>query len=83
MQPICIWTEDQLRKNLKHVLLLLKMDTKKYSWHSFRRGGATLASKRNVDGAVIKTHGRWLSDAYLLYVDRDHEHAGQKVSDVL
>ena len=76
-------SEDLLRKRLNDVLNDLKLDTSKYSWHSFRRGGATLASQNHIDPAIIKAHGRWLSDAYLLYVDQDQDRAGLQISDVL
>ena len=76
-------TQDHLRKNLNEILIKIGLDKSKYSWHSFRRGGATLASINHIDPAVIKTHGRWLSEAYLLYVDRDQDNAGLQISDVL
>lgn len=76
-------TEDLLRKRLNQILIELDMDPKQFSWHSFRRGGATLASQNHIDPAVIKTHGRWQSEAYLLYVDRDQDNAGLQISDVL
>ena len=76
-------SEDLLRKRLTSILEKLEMDSKQFSWHSFRRGGATLASENHIDPAVIKTHGRWQSEAYLLYVDRDQDNAGLQISDVL
>ena len=80
---ICNLTRDYLYKQLNDLLISIGEDPTQYAWHSFRRGGATLASQHHVDPAVIKTHGRWLSEAYLLYVDRDQEAAGMQVSDVL
>ncbi|KAK8881046.1 hypothetical protein M9Y10_003773 [Tritrichomonas musculus] len=76
-------TEDYIRRKLNMMLQQLGLDTKLYSWHSFRRGGATLASQNHIDPATIKTHGRWLSEAYLLYVDRDQDNAGLQISDIL
>lgn len=75
--------EDLLRKKLFDVLVQLDLDPNKYSWHSFRRGGASLASQNHIDPAVIKTHGRWQSEAYLLYIDRDQDNAGLQISDIL
>ena len=40
----------------------------KFSGHSFRIGAATTAAQRGVPDHLIKTMGRWSSDAYLLYV---------------
>ena len=75
--------EDYLRRKLNDVLSQLGLDKNLYSWHSFRRGGATLASQHHIDPAIIKTHGRWLSEAYLLYVDNDHDSAGLQISYIL
>lgn len=81
--PIVNITQDNFRKKLNNALEKLGLEKEKYSWHSFRRGGATLASQNHIDPAIIKTHGRWLSEAYLLYVDRDQDSAGLQISDVL
>ena len=40
----------------------------KFSGHSFRIGAATTAAQRGVPDHLIKTMGRWSSDAYLFYV---------------
>ena len=39
-----------------------------YSGHSFRAGGATALAKAGVPDHRIKLIGRWLSDAYQLYI---------------
>ena len=54
---------------LRTVLSLLGYSSSKFSSHSFRRGGATWAFKNYVPGELIKDHGGWASDAYLLYLD--------------
>lgn len=46
-------------------------------------GGATIASQNHIDPAVIKTHGRWQSEAYLLYADIDQDNAGLQITDFL
>ena len=51
-------SEENLRKELNNVLKQLDLDVNQYSWHSFRRGGATLASQNHIDPAIIKAHGR-------------------------
>ena len=68
-----------LNSRLKTYLVGLGYDSKKFSWHSFRRGGAYLASLNGVQDCVIKKHGRWSSDAYLRYVAVEPIHAGQEV----
>nr|XP_006815366.1 PREDICTED: uncharacterized protein LOC102808214 [Saccoglossus kowalevskii] len=40
-----------------------------YTTHSFRRGAATTAAEANVPDWLIKTLGRWRSDAYQVYID--------------
>ena len=39
-----------------------------YSGHSMRRGGASWAFSSGVSPELIKSHGDWKSDAYLLYL---------------
>ena len=51
-----------------------------YSWHSFRRVGASRASERGVQDSVIKKHGRWNSEAYQRYVLIDAMRAGKEIT---
>ena len=44
-----------------------------YSGHSFRRGAATQAHLQGLSEDDIRTLGRWKSDAYRLYIDRNVE----------
>jgi hypothetical protein len=39
-----------------------------YSSHSFRIGAATTAASAGIPDHLIKTLGRWSSNAYLLYI---------------
>ena len=55
--------------NLRSLLASAGLASKSYSGHSFRRGGATFAFKAGVPGELIKLHGDWVSDAYLLYLN--------------
>lgn len=73
-----------LRSHLQHVLATIGVDNPEYyNFHSFRRGGAYLASCRGVADCVIKAHGRWKSSAYLRYVAVDMVRAGREVGAAL
>ena len=77
-------SEHQLRRKLATILREIGVeDVSKYSFHSFRRGGAHLASARGVNGCVIKAHGRWRSEAYQRYVVVDKWQAGKNVAGAL
>ena len=52
-----------------HVMLPeLDLDSTRYSLHSLRRGGATLAYRVGDEQMQIKLHGLWFSDICLDYV---------------
>ena len=41
----------------------------RYSMHSLRRGGTSVAFEANLPSLAIKTLGDWASDSYLTYID--------------
>ena len=47
----------------------LHLDPSLFSPHSFRRGGATFAFDCHIPSEIIKLHGDWQSDAYLVYLE--------------
>ena len=53
---------------LKQWLEQAGWDGSKFSMHSLRRGGATLAFKAKVPGELIKLQGDWASESYLRYL---------------
>ena len=74
-------SDTTLRDWLKRILQNIGVkDVKNYSFHSFRRGWAHLASMRGISDSTIKAHGRWRSEAYLRYVVVDRQWAGQQVA---
>ncbi len=58
----------QFNAFLKTVLKRIGQDPSLFSTHSFRRGGATYCFQSKVPSELIKLHGDWASDAYLLYL---------------
>lgn len=61
-----------LRRRIKKMVLRIGLDTRWYSNHSLRAGGATDLFVARVPYPIIKKMGRWKSDAALLYY-RDEE----------
>ena len=61
-------TSGALGRALRIMVAELGYDTKLYSLHSLRRGGATAAYRDGVDTLDIKRHGTWSSDAFWQYV---------------
>jgi hypothetical protein len=47
-------------------------DPMTYAGHSFRRGGATTMKLAGVSDSIIQQHGRWRSDAYRTYFDKQY-----------
>lgn len=66
------FTKSFFAKLLKDVLDFLHLDTLLYTGHSFRIGAATAAASRGVPDQVIKSLGRWKSDAYKQYIRIAH-----------
>ena len=64
-------TESILRKHLAKILIHLNLDPCLYSFHTFRRSGATLAYNLDVDLEKIMRHGTWRSQAVNNYIIND------------
>ena len=63
-----ILTQSVARKAVKFAAKKIGMQTDKVTLYSFRYGTATSLARRNVDPDIIKTVGRWHTDAYKSYV---------------
>jgi hypothetical protein len=61
-------TREAMIQGTRAVLKHCGFDESKFSGHSYRKGGATSLFKAGVADSVIQLLGRWLSDAYKLYV---------------
>ena len=64
-------TEALVRLHLKKVLLFIKLDPSRYTFHTFRRSGATLAYNLGIEIEKIKRHGTWKSDSVNSYIVAD------------
>ena len=73
--PLFVWrsgrrvTKYAFIEMLRETIAALGLDPKKYSGHSFRRGGATSLAAVGVPASTIQHLGRWKSVTYQLYID--------------
>jgi len=61
-------TVKQIREELRRLMNIIGRDGSMYGAHSLRIGGATALSFSGAPPHIIKTMGRWRSDAYLRYL---------------
>ena len=61
-------TSSWIGRKLHSVLLKLDLDSHKFSFHSLRRGGATLASLAGCSDSDICSVGLWASEVYRDYI---------------
>lgn len=61
-------TRPKLTEIIRYLLIQAGMCPSNYASHSFRIGAATTAAAAGLPTWLIKTLGRWSSDAYLTYV---------------
>ena len=57
----------QFQNKLRSLIEKTGRNSKYYSSHSFRRGGASLAFESNVTTELIQLHGNWRSVIYKKY----------------
>ena len=63
-----ILTAAKARSFLKLVAIAIGLDPAHYTFHSFRRSGASFAFDNNVELTAIKQHGNWRSEAVWTYL---------------
>ena len=61
-------TDSMVRKHLKRVLALLDLQNDGYTFHTFRRSGASWAYNHGVPMEAIKSQGTWVSDTVWRYI---------------
>ena len=68
-----VLTDTRIRKCLSKINLRMGLTCNYYTFHSFRRSGATLAYNSHVPLQTIKAHGSWSSDCVWTYIQKDHK----------
>ena len=63
-------TDSIVRKHLKRVLRLLQLQHHNFTFHTFRRSGASWAFEHGVPIEVIKQQGTWSSDCVWRYIQK-------------
>ena len=72
--PLFIWLSGQpvsrseFNKVLHSALAILHVPSSQYKSHSFRIGGATHAAQMGLSCSLIRSLGRWHSDAFMKYI---------------
>ena len=61
-------THGYLVASVQQALSQTGLNVSQYNGHSFRIGAATTAAQNGLEDSMIKTLGRWRSDAYKLYI---------------
>ena len=70
-------TDSRIRKTLSKLNQKLGLTKIFYTFHAFRRSGATLAYKAHVPIQGIKDHGTWTSDCVWRYIQSDESRPSQ------
>ena len=65
-------TDSRVRKTLKILNAKLGFHSSFFTFHDFRRSGATFAYNCHVPIQDIKIHGTWSSDCVWQYIQSDH-----------
>ena len=73
----------QFMGHLNMVCHALGLDTKDFSMHSFRIGGATELFRRGVRREVIKILGRWHGLTYEVYIRPTAEECSRQLKDAM
>ena len=74
-----VLTDSRIRKVLSKLNSKLGFPKNKFTFHTFRRSGATLAYRSNASLQSIKDHGSWTSDCVWTYIQQSKE-AGREIA---
>ena len=67
-----VLTDTRIRKCLSKINLKMGLPKNYFTFHAFRRSGATLEYKSKVQVQRIKDHGSWASECVWTYIHKDH-----------
>ena len=67
-----VLTDTRIRKCLSKINVKMGLPKNYFTFHAFRRSGATLAYKSQVSVQRIKDHGSWASECVWTYIHKDH-----------
>ena len=70
-------TESRLRKTLSKLNVKLGLHPHHFSFHTFRRSGASCAYNAHVPVQTIKSHGSWASDCVWTYIQQDSSRSAE------
>ena len=73
-------TESRLRKVLSKLNVRLGFDSHHFTFHAFRRSGASCAYNAHVPLQSIKTHGSWASECIWTYIQEDEARSSEIAS---
>ena len=65
-------TDTRIRKCLSKINVKMGLPKNYFTFHAFRRSGATLAYKSQVSVQHIKDHGSWASNCVWTYIHKDY-----------
>ena len=73
-------TESRLRKVLSKLNVRLGLDSHHFTFHVFKRSGATCTYNAHVPLQSIKTHGSWASECVWTYIQEDEARSSEVAS---
>ena len=77
-----VLTDSRIRKCLSSLIKKLGFPPSHFTFHTFRRSGATLAYNSHIPIQQIKTHGQWTSDCVWTYIQSNHTH-GESIANAM
>ena len=74
-----VLTDSKIRKFLTKINIKLGFEPHHFTFHTFRRSGATLAYNSHIPVRQIKRHGSWTSDCVWTYIQQDQAY-GERIA---